>query len=83
MALEVGRGVTVLMPRWLDNAHNRAPTFERYLVLRDRVYLPDETPYQFGSASYWVDPTTAVDKGMHRGIAWQGFTGEGDGANLA
>ena len=38
MALRTQRGVTMLMPRFLDYAHNRSPTFSRYLVLQDRVF---------------------------------------------
>jgi CRISPR-associated protein Cas5t len=78
MALQIGRGVTVLMPRYLDYDHNRTPTFDRYVVVRERVYLPSEDGYQFGSlpsGPYWVDPTTVEDKEAHLGLAFLSFAG--------
>ncbi|MCX8026148.1 MAG: CRISPR-associated protein Cas5, partial [Thermanaerothrix sp.] len=38
MALRIQRGVTVLMPRYLDYTRNRAPAFSRYVVISDRVF---------------------------------------------
>ena len=76
MALQIGRGVTVQMPRHLDYDRNRAPTFDRYVVVRERVHLPNEDGYQFGGlpcGPYWVDPTTAEDKGAHLGLAFLSF----------
>jgi CRISPR-associated protein Cas5t len=76
MALQTMRGVTMLMPRYLDYARNRAPTFSRYLVLEERV-LSDEF-FAFGdrpSGPYWVDPTTPRVKGAYRGLCLLSFTG--------
>jgi CRISPR-associated protein Cas5t len=76
MALQIGRGVTVLMPRYLDYGHNRAPTFDRYVIVQERVHLPNEDGYQFGSLStgpYWVDPTTPEVKGAYLGLAFLSF----------
>jgi len=80
MALQTGRGVAVLMPRYLDYARNRAPTFDRYVVIGKRV-ASDEF-IQFSNRSngpYWVDPSTPDDKGAHMGLAFLSFTGDNDG----
>jgi len=78
MALRTMRGVTVLMPRYLDYARNRAPIFSRYVVIRERV-LSDEF-YEFSdrpNGPYWVDPTTPEVKGAYLGLAFLSFTGDG------
>ena len=80
MALRTASGVTMLMPRFLDYARNRAPAFERYVVLQERVFSDDF--YRFGAQSdesYWVDPTTPEVKGAHRGVLFLSFVGGGDG----
>ena len=45
----------------LSRSHsNRAPTFERYVVVQERVVLPDDELPRFSHLSYgpyWVDPT--------------------------
>lgn len=58
------RGVVVLMPRYVDYHARRAPTFARYVVLRDRVRAnadedePDVLRSFTGDEhAYWVDPT--------------------------
>lgn len=84
MALHVQRGTTLLMPRFLDYEHNRAPQFARYVALEERVMLPpeasDETYYfsHMTYGPYWVDPTTPEVKGARRGVMFLSFTGEVD-----
>ncbi len=76
MALQIGRGVTVLMPRFLDYARNRAPTFERYVVLDQRVILPNNDLPRFSHLNYgpyWVDPMSPEVSGVHRGLAFLSF----------
>jgi CRISPR-associated protein Cas5t len=75
MALRTMCGITVLMPRYLDYARNRAPTFGRYVVIGKQV-MSDKF-IQFSDRSnglYWVDPTTPEVKGAHLGLAFLGFT---------
>jgi len=82
MALEVMRGVTVLMPRFLDYERRRTPQFSRYVALTERVRLPNDNAYQFSAAppaSFWIDPTTPEDRGARRGLAFLNFDGSGDG----
>ncbi len=85
MALRTMRGVTVLMPRYLDYTRNRAPVFSRYVVIRERVF--SDKFYEFSdrpNGPYWVDPTTPEVKGAHLGLAFLSFTGDdGDRFTLA
>ena len=77
MVFQTMRGVTVLMPRFLDYKRNRTPTFERYVMLTERVYLPKKDLLRFRHFSYdpyWVDPTTPEMKGAHLGLSFLNFT---------
>lgn len=77
MALRAMRGITVLMPRYLDYARNRTPIFSRYVVISERVFS-DEF-YTFSNhpvSSYWIDPTTPEIKGMYMGLVFLSFTGD-------
>ncbi|NPV08290.1 MAG: CRISPR-associated protein Cas5 [Anaerolineae bacterium] len=79
MAIEVQRGLAVLMPRFLDYAHNRRPHFQQYLVVTDRVRLPNEEGRRFAQEQqrlYWVDPASEEDDGAHLGLAFHGFLEE-------
>lgn len=76
MALQMGRGVTVLMPRYLDYGRNRSPTFERYVVVSDRVHLPNEDGFSFDrlrTEPFWIDPTSTEDQEAHLGLAFLSF----------
>jgi CRISPR-associated protein Cas5t len=76
MALQIGRGFTVLMPRFLDYASNRHPTFERYVVVQEQVVLPNDSVPRFDHMSYgpfWVDPTAPQRKGVARGLVFLNF----------
>lgn len=77
MVLQIGRGITMLMPRFLDYSNNRTPTFERYAVLQERVTLPREELLRFEHLSYdgpfWVDPESAGTEEVKRGIAFLSF----------
>jgi CRISPR-associated protein Cas5t len=82
MAIKVGRGVTVLMPRYLDNTRNRAPTFSRYVILQERVY--SDKFYTFdaaGPSMYWIDPSAPVNENAPLGLTFHSFTGD-DGETL-
>lgn len=77
MGLRTARGVTVLMPRYLDYTRNRTPVFSRYVVIREQV-LSDKF-YEFSNrpnGPYWVDPTTPKVKGAHLGLAFLSFVGD-------
>lgn len=76
MALQFGRGVTLLMPQYVDYEQKRRPRFKQYVMLRERVLLPSEEILQFSSISYgpyWVDPTTPAIDGVHLGLIFHRF----------
>lgn len=75
MSFQASCGYTVLMPRFLDYANGRSPTFERYLVLPRRVRSSDflrfegiETP-----TGYWVDPTEPKHEDASLGLSFLSF----------
>ncbi len=75
MAPQIERGVVVLMPRLLDYARNRTPTFARYVMLQRRIRT--EELLSFGDsapAAYLVDPTAPRYDGLARAIIWHSFT---------
>lgn len=80
MAFQAGHGYVVLMPRYLDYANGRVPTFARYLVLNRRVY--SDQLWQFThlstDAGFWVDPTSPEIEGAHLGLFFHTFVGEYD-----
>lgn len=88
MQVRTRRGVTVLMPRYVDYAKGREPTFERYVLLQSRVAVrptdeaQDDLPteerpvirYEGERLEHWVDPDSPEYKGMNRGVWLHGFT---------
>lgn len=80
VALQTGQGYVVLMPRYLDYTHGRAPTFARYLVMNRRV-RSDEL-WHFASlptdSEFWVDPTSPEVDGTNLGLFFHTFVGEYD-----
>lgn len=77
MAVQVGEGITELLPRYLDYEHKRTPTFARYLLLENRVhsdtFWPPETQDQ---NVFWIDPTSQQVKDTHLGLMFHTFVGE-------
>ncbi len=70
-----GRGFAVLMPRYIDGANRRQPTFERYVVIQERVatttdflYFGDRPPGRF-----LIDPDSPEHNGLRRGLSFLGF----------
>lgn len=79
MAVQVARGVVVLMPRYLDYANRRAPSFARYVMIRDRVHSSEFLRYSNQSPEhYWIDPTVPEDKGARLGLLFHTFVGDSD-----
>lgn len=76
MGLQMGRGITITMPRFLDYANNRQPAFARYVVVTERVVLPNEEMPRFAHLEYgpyWVDPTAPTCNGIPQGLAFLSF----------
>ncbi|MCX7706919.1 MAG: type I-B CRISPR-associated protein Cas5, partial [Anaerolineae bacterium] len=79
MALQIGRGLTVLMPRFLDYNRQREPTFARYEVVTERVVLPNDDLPRFPGLDYgpyWVDPTAPSHNGVPQGLVFLSFVEE-------
>lgn len=83
----LGRGVTVLMPRYIDPPPEREPVFARYIILHERVFagkVPDYLPHLLeydGEAPrrWWIDPASPSREGFHLGLIFHSFlAGEGD-----
>ena len=77
MAARAMQGVVVQMPRYVDYARGRQPTFERYVVLRTRVGPTTGDFMHFandGPSRHWVDPIEERDReGVGRGVWWHTF----------
>ncbi len=74
-ARRTAAGQTVLMPRYLDYANRRFPTFERYVILHRRIHLRE--CYTFlgdPPLEVWADPTEPAVAGDPLGVvflAWE------------
>ncbi len=76
MAVKVGSGITELLPRYVDYEHKRTPTFARYLLLEHRVYSDDFWKFENETDNtYWVDPTSSLEKAVHLGLNFHTFVG--------
>jgi CRISPR-associated protein Cas5t len=87
MHVRARRGITLLMPRYVDYTQGRVPVFERYVMLRDRVVirpseetqedLPEEERsvirYEGERLEHWVDPDSPEHGGAKRGVWMLGF----------
>jgi hypothetical protein len=82
----LGRGVTVLMPRYIEPPPEREPHFSRYIVLFDLVYAGDVPHtnrllhYEDRSPEEWlVDPSSPPKhEGVRRGLVFHSFVGDED-----
>ena len=63
------------MPRFISPAPERRAAFAPYIVLRDRIYVGDETAnkrllqIEGEQIDWWMDPSTSVDRGGRR-LLW-------------
>ncbi len=78
MGLQIARGVSVLMPRFLDYTQKRKPFFSPYTVIRERVFSDDFDKSPKSYDPYWVDPDTPEVKKAHLGLVFLSFTGDGN-----
>src|SRR5262249_6168410 len=76
MATQTAVGVVALMPRWLDYWHNRKPTFDRYVLLQQRVSSDRLVRYGDAVAAYWADPTAPQIKESSLGLCFHSFVGD-------
>ena len=78
--LRTGRGLAVVMPRYLDYLKKREPYFARYVLLRQRVHSDDFIRYDNQAEEFLVDPTSPMDKDARLGLFFHTFTGDSDDA---
>jgi len=77
MGFQLGRGITVLMPRFLDYEHNRSPFFSSYVIINERISTDDFSVSNKQSYSpYWIDTNTQEVKGAYMGLVFLSFTGD-------
>lgn len=80
MMLRMGRGYVALMPRYLDYANGRQPTFARYVILKERINCTKLVHYedQPEENEFWIDPTSPEKESAHLGLWFHAFVGEYD-----
>ncbi len=76
MATQTAVGVVALMPRWLNYAKRREPSFERYVMLQQRVSGGSLLHYGNNETVFWADPTAPLSKGAALGLCFHSFVGE-------
>ena len=74
--LHMASGYVMLMPRFLDYARSRQPTFARYVVLNRRVTQLLRFAGQPDVPEFWVDPTSPEVNGAHLGLWFHTFVGD-------
>lgn len=77
MAVQVGQGITELLPRYIDYERKRTPTFARYLLLENRVHSRDlwlEDGQE--QRAFWFDPYSRGVNGDQLGLVFHTFIGE-------
>ncbi len=74
MATRTRRGVTVMMPRYVDYHRRREPDFAQYLLLNERVLPEADQLLTFGTPQpAWCDPTAPTYQGYGRAVVWHSF----------
>ena len=76
MAVQVGEGITELLPRYLDYERKRTPTFARYLLLENRVFSGQFWFTEQDQNKFWIDPTSQQYQSAHLGLVFHTFVGE-------
>lgn len=68
-------GRSALMPRWLDAARRRQPSFSRYLILQRRLHSRELLlPPDAALPPLWADPTEPVIEGDPLGLVFHAWT---------
>lgn len=84
----LGRGITLMMPRYIEPPPERQPHFDRFILLQDIVYAgnveysPRLLQYEGRDQQTWlIDPLSPLKQGVHRGLVFHSFVGS-DGTNV-
>lgn len=72
--VRTAKGVTVLMPRFIDYRQRRYPTFQRYVVLHRRVSSREMVRFEGERLKFWTDPSSPVNKDEHLGLVFHSWT---------
>jgi CRISPR-associated protein Cas5t len=80
----LGRGVTLMMPRYIEPPPFREPHFDRFIMLQDLVYAGDVQhsnrllKYEDAQekSSWLVDPSSPLKGGVHRSLVFHSFVKE-------
>ncbi len=80
MTQHIASGYVVSMPRYLDYASGRYPTFARYVVLNRRVHSSEFLHFegQRSETTYWIDPASTEMSDAYLGLWFHSFVGEYD-----
>ncbi len=78
MSLATASGYVILMPRWLDYARQRHPTFARYVILNRRVTQLLQFQGRSTPNDFWIDPTAPRVDGLPLGLWFHTWVGEYD-----
>ncbi len=71
MAAQTSVGIVTLMPRWIDYARNREPSFARYLLLQRRI--ASQELVRFTQGGFLTDPTSPSIGGKQLGLVFHSF----------
>jgi len=81
----LGRGVTVLMPRYIEPPPEREPHFGKYIMLYDLIYAGEVShtnrliEHEGRSPEEWLtDPDSPQHEGVKRGLIFHSFAGDED-----
>lgn len=84
----LGRGITLMMPRYIEPPPERQPHFDRFILLQDTVYAGNVEhfsrllQYEGQDQQTWlIDPLSPLKQGVHRGLIFHSFVG-GDDTNI-
>lgn len=78
MVLRTGKGIVVLMPRFLDYHKRRYPEFSRYVVLNRRVHARDLLRYNDERLRFCIDPTAPDIDGDKLGLIFHSWLDKGE-----
>lgn len=80
LATATAAGTVALLPRWLDYARNRQPSFARYLLLERRVRSREFLQFGDNPTRFWCDPTAPHAHDLPLGLFFHSFVGADDEA---
>ena len=81
--MRTGAGISVTMPRFINQENRKDVLWERYIALEKRVFLIDREEKRANimlrsdeDEEIWIDPESPEVKGLHRAVVWHSFCDE-------